>query len=152
VRRRRGPALVAGLALVAMLMVAGCGSTSLSAQQLHTRAQRVCRTTARRLDGIPTPQLPTAGATFLTRGIAALRPELVALKRLRPDGDLAKPFGQAIDATEKELAALESTVKGLKTGNDPVVAIKTLQQQLLPLEQRAVAAWTAVGVPSCAAT
>lgn len=146
----RAPALVAALALVVTLGVAGCGSTSLSAQQLHTGARRVCLVAVRRLNRIPTPQMPTAGAVFLKRGIAALEPELAALGRLRPGGDLAKSYTRALDATRAELAALRSTVNGLKAGNDPVVAIKTLQQQLLVLEQRAASAWAAVGVPACA--
>jgi hypothetical protein len=107
---------------------------------------------SRRLNRISTPQAPTGGTAFLTRGINILKPELVALKRLRPGGSLATPYARAIAASENELAALHSTLQGLKTGDDPVVAIKTLQQELLPLEQRADEAWSAVGVSSCAVT
>ena len=67
-------------------------------------------------------------------------------------GALQKTYARALAATKQELGALESAVKGLKAGNDPVVAIKTLEQQLLPLEQRAASAWTAVGVPACSTT
>lgn len=144
--------MVAALALVVTLGLAGCGSTSLSAQQLHTGARRVCRVAVQRLNGIPTPQMPIAGSVFLKRGIAVLEPELAALERLRPGGGLAKNYTRALDATRAELAALQSTVNGLKAGNDPVVAIKTLQQQLLVLEPRTASAWAAVGVPACAET
>lgn len=151
-RRPRAPALVTALALVVTLVVAGCGSTSLSAQQLHTGARRVCLVAVPRLNRIPEPQMPTAGTVFLKRGIAVFKPEVAALERLRPGGDLAKSYTRALDATRAELAALQSTVNGLKAGNDPVVAIKTLQQQLRVLEQRTASAWAAVGVPACAGT
>lgn len=148
--RRRAPALLTALAVT--VVVAGCGSTSLSAQQLDAAAQRACLKATRTLDAIPTPQLPTGGAEFLRRGITAFTPEVAALRRLHPSGALGTSYTRAVDATGKELAALESSLKGLKAGNDPVVAIKTLQQQLIGLEQQASAAWAAVGVPSCTAT
>jgi hypothetical protein len=47
---------------------------------------------------------------------------------------------------------LQSSLKGLKAGNDPIVAVKTLQTQLAPLEKQAGAAWRALGVPECADT
>jgi hypothetical protein len=40
---------------------------------------------------------------------------------------LQKTYARALAATKQELRALESAVKGLKAGNDPVVAIKTLR-------------------------
>jgi hypothetical protein len=40
----------------------------------------------------------------------------------------------------------------VKAGNDPIVAFKTLQTQLAPLETRARPAWRALGVPGCADT
>jgi len=137
-------------ALVTAVLAAGCGTSSLSAQQLHTGAQRACLAATRTLNRIPTPQLPSGGAAFLRRGISVLKPELAVLDRLHPGGGLAGSYALARNATRQELAALESTLKGLKAGNDPVVAIKTLQQQLIPLEQRATASWAAVGVPACA--
>jgi hypothetical protein len=147
--RRRFPGVVPA-SLTLALLVAGCGTSSLSAQQLHSGVMRTCLRATRSLNRIPTPQLPSGGAAFLRRGIGVLKPELAALDRLHPGGGLASSYARARNATHAELAALESTLKGLKAGNDPVVAIKTLQQQLLPLEQRAAAAWAAVGVAACA--
>ena len=46
-------------------------------------------------------------------------------------------------------AALRSAVKGLKTGGDPVVEIKSLQHRLAPLEARADDAWRSVDVDAC---
>lgn len=146
--RRGAGATVAKLAVA--LLVAGCGSSSLSAQQLQSGAKRACLVATRSLNRIPTPQLPAGGAPFLRHGISVLKPELAALDRLHPGGSLDTSYVRARDVTHEELAALESTLKGLKAGDDPVVAIKTLQHHLLPLERRAAAAWAAVGVPACA--
>ena len=65
---------------------------------------------------------------------------------------LGEQFSRARTATEQELKALQSSLKGLKAGNDPVVAIKTLQAQLVPLEKRASAAWLALKIPACVDT
>jgi cytochrome c556 len=146
---RRGLAPALALALAA----AGCGgSSSISESQLRTRAARACTTATQQLDGIATPKLPSQGAAFLRRGAAALRPELAALDSLHPDGELGDRFGRARTATEQELKALESSLKGLKAGNDPVVAVKTLQAQLEPLEKRASAAWLELKIPACVDT
>ena len=135
------------------LAAAGCGgSSSMSARQLRTGAARVCTVATQRLNAIPTPQVPSQGAPFLRRGIAALRPELTALSVLHPTGEPAVPFRKAVSATEQELKVLQSSLKGLKAGNDPIVAIKTLETQLAPLEAQASAAWRALGVPACAGT
>jgi hypothetical protein len=105
-----------------------------------------------RLNSIPTPQVPAEGTTFLRRGIAALAPELAALSAMHPGGDLGVHFRKALSATEEELKVLQSSLNGLKAGNDPIVAIKTLQAQLAPLETQARTAWRALGVRDCADT
>jgi hypothetical protein len=81
--------------------------------------------------------------------VAALSPQVAALHRLKPPDDLADDYTAALRATDRELAVLRSTLKGLKAGNDPVVAIKTLQHDLDPAEDAAATAWHAVGVPAC---
>jgi hypothetical protein len=146
-RRAVAPALAAALA------AAGCGgSHSMSPQQLRTRAAQACTAATQRLDRIPTPKLPSQGAAFVRRGAAALRPELAGLNALHPEGELGERFGRARTATAQELTALESSLKGLKAGNDPVVTIKTLQAQLAPIEKRASAAWLALKIPACVDT
>lgn len=146
VRRTAAPAVALALAL------AGCATSSLSADQLRAGARPACAAARARLSRIATPAQPSAGTPFLGRGIAALGPELTALDRLHPSGALGADYHTAVTATGQELAALKSTLNGLKAGNDPVVAIKTLQQQLAPLELRAAAAWARLGIPSCAVT
>jgi hypothetical protein len=150
VRRQTAHALLVALAV--SVVVAGCGSSSLSALQLRAGARRACVTARVRLSKVPTPTEPTGGTAFLRQGIAGLAPELVALDRLHPTGELAVQYGRARVATEAEVHALQSSLKGLKAGNDPVVAIKTLQQQLVPLERTAAQAWEALGIPACTIT
>jgi hypothetical protein len=148
-RRAWAPALALVLALVA----GGCGgSGDMSARQLRDGAGRVCAAAAQRLNAIPTPQVPSQGASFLRRGIAAVRPELAALSSLHPDGDQSGHFRAARVAIERELKVLQSSLKGVQAGNDPIVAVKTLQAQLAPLETQAKAAWQALGIAACAHT
>jgi hypothetical protein len=147
-RRRLPLGLLAG-ALLAAVLVAGCGSSTLSGSQLRRRAGQVCTLATQRTDRIRTPTLATQEAAFLSRGIAALAPELTGLRRLHAPGDMADDYRDAVAATASELAKLRSTLKGLRAGNDPVVAIKTLEQQLAPPEARARSAWTTLELPAC---
>jgi hypothetical protein len=147
-RRRLSVGLLAAASLSATVL-AGCGSTSLSTTQLRTRAARICTLTTQRTNRIATPTMPTQEDAFVRRGIAAITPEVSALHRLRAPGDMADDYRDAVEATGAELTALRSTLKGLKAGNDPVVAIKTLQQQLAPAEFKAAIAWSALEVPAC---
>jgi hypothetical protein len=124
----------------------------MSGRELRAQATRACGVTTQRLRGIPTPKLPSDAAGFLRGGIGALQTELAALAALHPDGELGQQFDRARKATQEEVATLQSSLKGLKTGNDPIVAIKTLQAQLLPLEKRATAAWLALKIPACVDT
>jgi hypothetical protein len=141
----------AALAVVA-LVLAGCGSSSLSADQLRSGATRACNLARKRTDRIPTPTLPSGGGAFLSRGIVALAPELTTLRSLRPPSGMASDYQRALVASENELRALRSALKGLKAGDDPVVAIKTLQQQLAPLESESDGAWQSLGLSACAST
>lgn len=139
-------------ALVTVLVVlgaGGCGSGSLSGTQLRSQATRACQTADGQTDRIPTPTSPDGGVAFLKRGIAALAPELVRLRALRPPSDLAQVYSTAISASSDELRALRATVRGLEADGDPVIAIKTLEQKLAPMESQASGAWQALEVPAC---
>jgi hypothetical protein len=140
----------AALAVAAALSVSGCGTSSPSTDQLRSAATRACVAAGRELSRIPTPGLPSGGEAFLAAGVTALRGEQAALNRLSASGDVASAYARATSATRRELSVMESTLKGLKAGNDPVVAIKTLQQQLLPSERLAATSWRGVGVTACA--
>ncbi len=137
------------LAVALSTGLAGCGAGSLSAQQLRVRAAQICSATERRTEAIVTPAVPAQGARYLSLGVDALTPELQALGQLRPAADMAGRYRLALIAGQRELRALRSAVRGLKAGNDPVVEIRTLQQQLAPLEARADGAWASLGTPAC---
>jgi hypothetical protein len=143
-RRSTGGRVVA--AIVLALGTAGCGNSVLSTAQMRTDATRICRLTANQTSAIVTPADPNSGERFLSRGVAALAREVVELHALRT----TPAFADAVDGTAAEVAALRFSLKGLRSGNDPVVTIKTLQQQLAPLELRSSRAWGALGVPACA--
>ncbi len=140
---------VAGTLAVALAMAA-CGSSSLSTVQLRTSAAQACDLAHQRAEKIPTPSTPAGGAGFLSRGITALAPAQATLESLRPPGDLAGAYRTAVGFSGKRLAALRFTLADLKVGDDPVVAIKSLQEKLAPLEARGDAAWRSLGIPACA--
>ena len=78
-----------------------------------------------------------------------LAPQVTALHGLRPSSDLQQQYTTAIRATDRELVLLRRALRGLRAGNDPVVAIKTLQDDLDPAEDAAARAWHAIEVPAC---
>jgi hypothetical protein len=143
--RIRLAALLAGGAA----LLAGCGSSTLSSGQLHSRAARICTSAQQRSESIPAPNDPGAAPRFLRRGIAALAPQMTALHKLRPPTDLADDYDAALRASDRELTVLRSTLHALSDGEDPVTAIKALQRKLDPTEDAAAGAWHAVGVPAC---
>jgi hypothetical protein len=135
----------AGLGALTAAALAGCGSSALSPAQIRSRATNICTATARRTGKIATPTSPNDAVAFLNRGITAIDREVAALRAMHATG-AAKT---AVDGTAAELAALRFTLKGLQAENDPVVAIKTLQVRLGPIEQRTNAAWRSLDVPAC---
>jgi hypothetical protein len=141
--------LALALLACATLVVAGCGSSTLSSGQLRRQAGRICATAQQHTESIPAPGDPGKGARFLEQGIAALAPQVTSLHRLKPPGELAEDYGAALRATDRELAVLRSTLHGLRAGNDPVVAIKTLEHDLDPAEDAAASAWHTAGIPDC---
>jgi hypothetical protein len=148
--RARAARTSAAAALVCgALLLGGCGSSSLSNTQLRRKADRICMTAQRSSESIATPSDPAKGQQFLQRGIAALQPPVTALHGLNASSDLQDVYAEALRATDHELALLRSALRGLKAGNDPVVAMKTLQDELGPAEDAAGRAWHAVDVPAC---
>lgn len=142
---RRAIGGLVALSLPAVVVLAACGTSELTPTQIRGQATRICTLAAQRTAAIALPERPSGGQRFLGLGIAVLAAEV---RDLRAFGQNA-PLGTAVTAMAGELAALRSSLKGLRTGNDPVVAIKTLQQELEPLERRAIAAWRTLRVPAC---
>lgn len=143
---RRAP-----LAAAVALALAGCGSSPLSTGALRTRAARICRLADVRASRIRTPTLPAQGITFLSQGIAVLQPELKALSRLRPGGPADHLFVTALSAFERQLKMVKATADNVRHGGDPVIAVKTLQTQLAPVQSQGDAAWESLEIPGCVA-
>jgi hypothetical protein len=133
----------------AAVLLVGCGSSTLSSSQLRRKAGHVCQAAQQRSETIPAPAHPENGARFVAQGIAALGPQVAALRRLKPPDELADDYAAALRATDRELAALRAAERGLRAGDDPVAEIRTLQRRLDPAEDAAAGAWHAVGVPAC---
>jgi hypothetical protein len=136
-------------AATALVMLGGCGSNSLSEKQLRAHAASVCTAASRRANRIPTPTDPADGSAFLKSGITALQPEVIALKALRPPHDVADVYEASVRGVAQQLSMLELTLRHLRGGQDPVVAIKTLQEHLAPIEASADSGWQTLEIPAC---
>ena len=145
-RRHLAGALVAALAV---LVAAGCGSSTLSAADLRQQAGAICSRADRQIARIPTPSSEAAGNAFLKQGIAALDPELGDLNSLKPPADEAVVYQSAIKSLGGELDGLKSAAGKLDQGADPVHTFRQLQDTLSPLETDADNAWRALGIPAC---
>ena len=137
------------LAAVLALALAGCGSSPLSTSALRARAGRVCQLADAREGRIPAPTVTAQGETFLRRGIAVLRPELSQLAKLRPGRPAAALYATALRAFRRELGMVRATAQSLRRDADPVIAVRTLQRQLAPIEAQANAAWETLEIPAC---
>jgi hypothetical protein len=135
-----------------LLALAGCGGAaknSLSASDLRTQATRLCTIARKQTDRIATPTGPATAAAFLNRGLAVLDPELKALRQLHPSGDLGQVYATAIDAFAQKVNALRTAAATLAGNGDPVVTMKSLEQQIAPLEGQENGAWLALEIPAC---
>jgi len=136
-------------AAVVAVTLAGCGSTTLSAHAVRTRAALLCTTAIRRSDKIAMPSSTSAGAAFLAKGITVFGSEVQALHKLAPPHELASAYRTALSTATQQLDALIATEHDLRAGGDPVIAIKQLDLELGPINARDRQAWRAVGVPDC---
>jgi hypothetical protein len=102
-----------------------------------------------RFGRIATPRSEASGEAFLKRGVAVLGPELRELRALSPPAEVSDVYRTAVDAVAGELRALHDTVRALGRQQDPVIAFKTLQHHLRPLETQADDAWRALQIPAC---
>ena len=146
---RRGVARLVAVAFGAILL-AGCGSSTLTASELRTRATRLCTAAVRRSNQITLPASTSGGAAFLAQGITIFGPELAGLRKLAPPRSLAGAYRVALANAAQQLDALVATNHNLRNGDDPVVAIRQLNLELAPIDARDSASWRAVGAPACA--
>ena len=141
----------ATLSLVAAaLLLAGCGSGGpLTTGELRSDATQVCVNADARMDQIPAPPTPAGAASFLTRGITVLRPELAQLRSLKPVGSISQVYGISLSAFSRKLNALTVTVHDIDSGGDPLRELQALQARLVRLESSENGAWKALQIPAC---
>jgi hypothetical protein len=138
------------LVLGASVLIAGCGgSSTLSADQLRSRATNLCAAAGRQANRIATPRSPAGAEAFVRAGIAVLTPELKQLKTLRAPDDLAEVYSTSITALSQKLRALQSAVREMNSGANPVTAMTALAQRLAPIETSEDGAWQALEIPTC---
>lgn len=137
------------LALLTLLAVYGCGGSSLSSSELRDQAGAICAAAQTHTDRVPAPGSPAGAAAFIRQGTGLLSAELARLQALRPAGDLAGAYRVSLLAFSRELHALRHTARVLARGSDPVIAIKTLQRRLAPIQSEEDHAWRTLGISAC---
>lgn len=143
-------AVTAGVTvLIIALLLSGCGSDTLSARALRSQARVLCRAAVRRSNRIAMPSSNSGGASFLAQGIAVFRPELDALRELKPPHSLAEAYHIALSDSAQQLDALIATEHNLLSGGDPVDTMNQLDVSLAAIAARDRAAWRTVGVTAC---
>ncbi len=147
---KRARIRAAGVALLAGVLVTGCGGASkLSMTQLANQATRVCTLYGNRLGQISAPASASGSAAFLRRGVVWLRPELEQLRTLHPSDDVADVYSTALTSFSQKLDAVAATLHNLDRGADPASSMRTLAQRLAPLESAEDGAWKALSIPAC---
>ena len=142
-----GNGLAAAIAVT--VLIAGCGSSTLSPSDLRTQASAICRTATARLNAIPSPAAPAGAVTFLNRGIAVLHPEFEQLRKLSSTGTTEVQLRTAVQAFDLKLAHLRVAVRDIDRGADPADTMHTLQGELVPIVTAENARWQALGIPAC---
>ena len=136
---------------LAAFVLGGCGGRpALSSQQLRDRAGAICATGAQATGAIPAPGYGNVAA-FLDRGVAALGPELTALRAVHPGPDAAPTYRTALDSFAAEVQALDRARARLRAGADPIATVRRLARELIAPEASARRAWTALGISDCLA-
>lgn len=138
------------IAAAAAIAAGGCGGAAPpSLIALRTQANRICSDASRQIGRIATPRSEAGGEAFLRRGIVALAPEHRQLRSLAAPSEAADVYRAGVGALSGELGALRETAHALAKQADPVIAFRTLQQRLVPLESQADDAWQALQIPAC---
>jgi hypothetical protein len=146
---RRAAATVAPLLAVLALVLAGCGTTTLTAAQMRTQAGRICAHAAERAARIPAPATPDASERFLRAGLGAMRPAAEGLRALKPPDEMRESYGQAVALNAKALASVARQEHAIARGEDAPTAFRRLQAELDPIVRVEDATWRALQIPAC---
>jgi hypothetical protein len=140
----------AGLAMLAVSVLAGCGGVSASVADLRQDAAAICRQVNHRFRGLAPPAAGEAqDASFLSSGSGRLQEQLQQLRRVTPPRDVATVYRAGLGALGQELTALNGAVAAIHRGADPGMAYRALGRQLRPLESQVNQAWQALQIADC---
>ena len=145
---RRSPSAFVPLLLL-LLALGGCGSDSLSADQLRSQASTICTRTAAATDRIAVPSTADQGAAFLLQGVGRMRPALAQLRRLKPPGSMSKEYASAVALGDREVALIARNAQAIAKGDDPIDTFRQLDSELAPLANQENAYWHALLIPAC---
>jgi hypothetical protein len=147
-RRRALP--LAPLLAVLLLMLAGCGDDSLTAEQLHAQASAICSRTAAATDRVAVPSTADQGGRFLQQGLAHLRPAVAHLRELKAPEELRRRYDRAVELADQEVALIARHERAIAHGDDVIDTYRRLETTLEPLIQQENAYWRGLGIPACA--
>jgi hypothetical protein len=142
---------VAGVVVLVLvvLLVKGCGSDTLSADELRSQASQICARANGAIDRVPVPNTPSGGERFLAQGLIRLRPANRRLSLLKPPGDMRADYERAVAANAREIDLITATGRAIAGGEDVIDAYRTLQRALVPLVRTENDAWRALRVDAC---
>lgn len=146
---RRSPLVVAPFLLLLLLASSGCGSDSLSADQLRSQASAICTRTAAATDRIAVPSTADQGGRFLREGVARMRPALAQLRALKPPGSMSSEYARAVALGDREVALIARKAQAIAKGDDVIDAFRQLSGQLTPLANQEDVYWRALLIPAC---
>lgn len=137
------------VAVLCAALVAGCGSSSLSTSDLRNAASTICRSASAGLARVSNPTTPAGAGRFLRQGIRILTPELAQMQTLHTSGQARHELDGAVRAFGRKLTLIRGAERDLGRGEDPLIMIRTLQQQLSPIVAEENGHWAALGIPAC---
>jgi hypothetical protein len=95
------------VALLAVLVVAGCGGGELSRDEFKQEANAICDRVNEELGEVGTPESLEDLATTLDEGIVVVRDAIAELRDLEPPSEIEGEVAAWIDQVEKALLELE---------------------------------------------
>ena len=97
-------------ALVALLLVAGCGGDSgggqLSAEELRRQADAICAKYDERFQALGEPSSPEELETFLAEGIPLFEQQTAELEELNPPDELEDDWNRAMEVQHEGIATI----------------------------------------------
>jgi hypothetical protein len=139
----------AGLALLTVAALAGCGSVSASMVDLRKDAGIVCRQINHTFRGLSGPTTEAQAAKFLSGGAVRLAAQLQQLRRVVPPHDVADVYHAGLGALDQEVVVLGGAARAIRQGADPGITYRSLKQQLDPIESQVNDAWQALEIAQC---